>query len=460
MKKVLIVGRPNVGKSSLFNCLAKKKRALVINQPGVTRDILKQQCSWWGGQFEVWDSGGLLAKGSPLGELINKQVQLAVRHADQILFVVSAHSGLQDEDKTIFKLIKKSGQPFLILVNKVDEIEKAPLLLSDFSCLGESLLPCSFEQGTGIPEIVEWILSQRLLKGTALEKSCAGDKSLKHKGFHQHNLKGTATDKNPSHQQKVQLLLTGPVNVGKSTLSNSLLKQDNSLTSPLPGTTLDVVKECFSYNSYVYSLCDTAGFKGAKKNKMESLSIFKTIQSFKSTDLVLLLLDGTRPANRMSARILNLCVKAHKPLILVVNKWDKVPKEGQTKEGYRKNLQQKFSFYSNLPVVFVSALKSEGLGALMKKVEEVHQKSCFQVSTSELNRFFTKVIRKMPSPVYGTQNVRFYYLTQIQQAPPSFIAFANYPEGVRDSYKRFIIKQIQKQWNLKGVPVRLSVLRK
>ena len=292
MKKVLIVGRPNVGKSSLFNRLAKKKSALVINQPGVTRDILKQQCSWWGGEFEVWDSGGLLAKGSPLEKLINQRVQLAVEQANLILFVLSAQSGFQDEDKTIFQLVKKSGKPFLTLVNKVDEIKKAPLLLSDFSRLGESLLPCSFEQGTGIPEIIEWILlkgatlgvsrvdgkhkrhtgfHQHNLQGATLGVSRGADKHKRHTGFHQHNLQGATLgvsrgdDKNSPYPQTIRLLLTGKVNVGKSALSNSLLKQDHSLVSPLPGTTLDVVETGFSYHSQVYSLCDTAGFKGAKK---------------------------------------------------------------------------------------------------------------------------------------------------------------------------------------------------
>ena len=339
----------------------------------------------------------------------------------------------------------------------MDEIKKAPLLLSDFCRLGEELMPCSFEQGQGVPEIVEWILSH-----DSRAKSVKQAKDVPLEGYPSYNQgdleKEVSSNKmRVSHKTEVRLLLAGKTNVGKSTLSNVLLRQERSLISPLPGTTLDVVEGRFTYGPRVYSLCDTAGFMGAGKNKMESLSILKTTQNFKTADLILLLLDGGHSPDRASARILDLCVQEHKPVIMVVNKWDKVDKQ-KIKEEYRKTVQQKWAFYLDLPVVFVSALKEKGLGVLMKKVEEVYQKSRFQISTSELNRFFTTVIRKAPSPVYGTQNVKFYYLTQTKQVPPSFIAFANYPEGVRGSYKRFIIKQIQKKWNLKGVPVRLSVL--
>ena len=460
MNKVLIVGRPNVGKSSLFNRLIKKKKALVINQPGVTRDILKQKCSWWGGTFEVWDSGGLWAKGSPWSQLINVQVQSAVSKVNMVLLVMSARSGFQDEDKTVFRLIKKSGCPFLILINKVDEVKNTHALLSDFRGLGAELLPCAFEQGRGVPEIVEWILSQ-ISKESRSKVGAPSNNTPRVLGTAL-RAKNRAPSINtlcvlPRPRGEPGVLLVGKTNVGKSTLSNALLGQERSLVSPRPGTTLDIVEERFTYNSYVYSLCDTAGFVGgAKKSKLESLSNLKTTQSFKTANLILLLLEGPNGPDRATARILNLCVEEYKPTILVVNKWDKV--YTLRKEEYRKTIQQKFSFYPDLPVVFVSALKEQGLHALMQKVEEMYQKSYFQVSTSELNRFWTQVIRKAPSPVYGTQNVKFYYITQTQQVPPTFIAFANYPEGVRPSYKRFLMKQIQKKWNLKGVPVRLSIL--
>ncbi len=434
LKRVLIVGRPNVGKSSLFNRLVKRKKALVINQPGVTRDILKQKASWWGVDFEVWDSGGLWSEGSVWGELIDKKVQQAVQEVDIVLFVMDARSGFLEEDKKTFQVIKKSGKPFLTLVNKVDELDKSELLLSDFYRLGIDLFPCAFEKDKGISETVEWILSHSGKKRTENE---AVDSPV------------------------TSLLVVGKTNVGKSTLCNALLKKDRMLTSPLAGTTMDVVEDQFRYRGRFYSLLDTAG-KARTRDKMQSLADFKSHQSFKEADLILLLLDYSSGPSRQDARLIHSCLEEHKAVIVVVNKWDLSTKKDKaiSKEEYRKNIQDKFRFYSHLPVVFISALNTSGLGDLMKKVDEVYQKLHFRISTSELNRFFMEVIRKAPAPVYGVEDVKLYYITQTHQIPPSFIAFANYPQGVRDSYRRFLIRQIQNKWSLKGIPIRISVLHK
>ena len=421
-----------MGKSSLFNRLVRQRRALVINQPGVTRDILKQKTSWWGIDFEVWDSGGIWSEESVYSSLIDKKVQEAILESDLILFVMDARSGFVEADKKTFQLVKKSGKPFLALVNKVDELKKSDLLLSDFYRLGINLFPCAFEQDQGITEVVEWVLSY-------------SKKKVKVEGN--------------SFIPIVCLLVAGKTNVGKSTLCNALLKKDRMLTSPMAGTTVDVVEDQFQYGNRIYNLLDTAG-KTRVQNKTQSLADFKSHQSFKEADLILILVDYSTGPSRQDARLIHSCIEEHKAVIVAVNKWDLVTKTGKdiSKVEYRKNIQNKFRFYPNLPIVFISALSSSGLGDLMKKVDEVYQKLRFRISTSELNRFFTEVIRKAPSPVYGVRDVKFYYLTQTHQTPPSFIAFANYPEGIRDSYRRFLIRQIQGKWNLKGIPIRISVL--
>ena len=433
MHKVLIVGRPNVGKSSLFNRLARQRKALVVNQPGVTRDILKQRVSWWGVDFEVWDSGGLWAEESHWGSLIDKKVRQAIEQSDLVIFVMDARSGFLEEDKRTFHLVKRSGKPFLALVNKVDKLDQSESLLSDFYRMGISLLPCAFEKDKGVSEAVEWILSHAKNKSTSTVDSVSPHACL---------------------------LLAGKTNVGKSTLCNALLKKDRALISPVAGTTMDVIKDQFQYGGKTYTLLDTAGIEKntEKDQKTESLAELKTRQSFKQADVIMLLVDAFTGPSRQDARLLDFCVAAHKAVILVVNKWDLAIKQGKSKTEYRKNVQDKFRFYSNLPIVFISALDTTSLGALMKKVDEVHQKLHFRITTSELNRFFTEVIRKAPSPVYGVQDVKFYYLTQTHQTPPSFIAFANYPQGVRDSYRRFLVRQIQNKWNLKGIPIRILVL--
>lgn len=434
MKRILIVGRPNVGKSSLFNRLVRKRKALVINQPGVTRDILKQKASWWGIDFEVWDSGGLWSENSTWGSLIDKKVQQAIQESDLILFVMDARSGFLETDKRTFQLVKKSGKSFLTLVNKVDEMEKSDLLLSDFYCLGIDIFPCAFEKDKGVSEIVEWILSHVRKKET---------------------VKGNI------NIPIVSLLVAGKTNVGKSTLCNALLKKDRMLTSPIAGTTMDVVEDQFQYGNRLYTLLDTAG-KARTQDKAHSLADFKSHQIFKEADLILLLVDYSIGPSRQDARLIHTCMEEHKAVIVVVNKWDLNQKTNRTvsKENYRKKIQDKFRFYSDLPIVFISALNASGLGNLIKKVDEIYLKLHFRISTPELNRFFMDVIRKAPAPVYGVQDVKFYYLVQTHQIPPSFIAFANYPQGVRDSYCRFLIRQIQNKWNLKGIPIRISVLNR
>ena len=426
---MLILGRPNVGKSSLFNRLVQKRKALVADQPGLTRDILKEQVSWWGKDFEVWDSGGLWSQQQTWSALIDKKVQTAIKESDLILFVMSARSGLLEEDQKTYRLIKKSGKPFLNLVNKVDDINKADFLLSDFYSLGEELTPCAFEKDTGISTVVEWIV-----------------KHLSHKN----STAKTLSDKE-KQKKSVRLLMIGKVNVGKSTLGNALLKKDRLLTSDVPGTTSDIVADTFQHDKQSYTLLDTAGV-----GKVKTLTELKTYQSFKTADLILLLIDGVTGPTRRSARLLNTCLEEHKAVVVVVNKWDLV--SSVSKQKYRKNIQDKFRFYPDLPVVFISALHSSGLGLLMKKVDEIYKKTQVRISTSQLNRFFTEVIRKAPAPVYGAQDVKFYYLTQTHRAPPSFVAFANYPKGVREGYYRFLVRQIQKKWNLQGIPIRISIL--
>ena len=436
MKQVLIVGRPNVGKSSLFNKLVRKRKSLVINKPGVTRDILKEKASWWGGEFEVWDSGGWKGLDPDWSLAIDKKVQQAIQRVHCILFIVDAKAGLKNEDKEIFRTLKKSKKPFLILVNKVDQEKQTELLLSDFYEWGADVVACAFESDRGISEVVEWILKQQV---TPLKVE----------------------------KEVIRLLVVGKPNSGKSSLCNALLKQDRMIASAKSGTTVDIVEEYFLYNRKRYLLMDTAGLKQhRKKNTVqsansESLALFKSEQSFRQADLIWLLIESPSGPSRQDARIIHLCMAEHKAVIIVASKWDIISKTKEiSKLDFKKKIQDQFSFYSHLPIIFTSALNSVGLGHLMRESEEIYQKLNYRISTSELNRFFNRVIRKAPSPVYGVDNVKFYYLTQVRQQPPSFIAFANHPKGVKPAYRRFLIHQIQKKWNLKGIPLRLFIAPK
>ena len=443
LKKVLIAGRPNVGKSSLFNRLVKHKKALILNRPGVTRDILKHKASWWGKNFEVWDSGGLwgragLKNQAALAPLIDHKVKQALQAADMVLLVMDGREGLTDEDKKTFRLIKKSGKPFLTLINKIDNWNKKHHLLSDFARLGTRLAPCAFETDKGITDIVEWIASRI----PSLKNSEAT------------NLK--SAEKQTPVLSPPTLLTAGKPNVGKSLLFNTLLRKDRSLASPVKGTTVDVVEDTLTRQKNKYVLLDTAGFFNTKgKDLTAKLAQMKMQNSLKKSDLLLLLVESVSGPSRQDARLLELCLKEHKPALAVVSKWDLMPH--QSKKEYRTHLKEKFSFYPDLPVVFISSLKKQGLNGLLKKADDICRKMHTRIATSELNRFLTSATRKAPAPVYGVQDLKLYYWTQIRQNPPAFLGFANYPQAVTTAYRRFLIRQIQKQWKLQGIPLRLVI---
>ena len=351
---------------------------------------------------------------------------------------MDARKGCMDEDKKAFRMVKKSGKPFLAIVNKVDQLKQTDQMLAEFANLGVDLIPSAFEANKGISEIVEWIL-KHIHQNTQQEQ-----KNNQH--INKHHLPA-----------QINILTLGKPNVGKSLLCNALLKRNRMLTSSLKGTTVDIVEDKFQYRGLTYMLMDTAGFCRieGKKNPM-ALAGLKLQQNLKTADLLLLLIDAAVGPSRQDARLLELCANEHKAVILVVNKWD-LTNNTITKKEYRKKIQDKFLFYPDLPVVFTSALNKQGLGVLLKTVDQLYKKLCFRITTSELNRFLMAATRKTPSPVCGVQDVKFYYFTQTKHIPPHFIAFANYPKSVSPAYRRFLIHQIQNQWNLQGVPLQISV---
>lgn len=430
--KVAIVGRPNVGKSSLFNKLTRSRSAMVKDEPGVTRDILHDFTEWWGKGFEVVDTGGLTDSPDEISSLIKTQVSEYLKSVDAIVMVVDGREGMTAEDKDVFRQVNGLGKPFIVVVNKVDKTEKSEMYLSDFYLWGVDLLPASFEQAYNIDHIVEWILS-------------------------------FSTEETDEKPEGFRLSLVGKPNAGKSSLTNLLLGEERMLVSTVAGTTVDSVEEPFEYAGKTYLLSDTAGLRraGKRSGELETLGTFKTRDAIDRSELVLLVVDAQVGLSHQDARIVEQCLAKHKALILVVNKMDLTNETNKNyKAWFAEHLAKEFHFFRSIPYVFVSAKTGFGINTLFKKVEEVREKLGTRITTSKLNKFFTEVIKKAPSPVWGTENVKFYYLTQTKQKPPSFIAFANQPKGVTPSYRRFLVNQIQKEFGLEGIPLRIFVLPK
>ncbi len=432
LKRVAIVGRPNVGKSTLFNKLTRTRKAVVRNEPGVTRDIQIEPTEWWGKSFEVVDTGGLSEDKNGFTPLIREQVVEFLHAVDLILLVVDGRSGVMSEDRDAFRIVKESGKPYLIVVNKCDRTVEADHYLADFYELGTDLEPAAFESDFGIDNTVEWVIAH-----------LGEDEYVENEGF--------------------RLAVVGKPNAGKSSLVNRLLGEKRMLVSSTAGTTVDAIETPFELGGKQYILVDTAGLRrqALQKDGVEVLSSFKTRDAVHQADLILLVIDAVHGPTHQDSRIIELCLEVHKAIIVVANKSDLAQHEFENyRDWFRERVEREFHFFADIPLVFTSAKTGQGLDQLFKKIEDIRSKLAIRITTSKLNKFFTDVIKQAPSPVYRTENVKFYYLTQTQQSPPSFIAFANHPEGVTPSYRRFLIRKIQENWDLKGIPLRIFVMEK
>jgi GTP-binding protein len=345
--------------------------------------------------------------------------------------VMDGRDGLIPEDREILKIAQMTGKPFLLIVNKVDRQHEEDVKKAEFYEFGEDVLAASFEQRRGLGEILEWI----------------------HRAL---------PEETEQIKEGVTIAIVGKPNVGKSSLVNALMGEKRMLVSDIAGTTTDSVDTPFIYNGRKYILVDTAGLrKSAKRDDhLEIISAFKSQESIRRADIVLLVVDGTVGPTDQDARIMQAVLEDHKGVILVANKSDigktEIPAYRETFKG---QVESTFHFFTDVPVVFSSAKTGIGMGDLLEKIEWVALKLETKISTSALNDFFFEVIRKAPAPVWGVKNVKFYYLTQTKQQPPAFIAFANHPDGVDNSYRRFLIKNIKEKFDLSGIPLRIFVMK-
>jgi len=429
--KVAVIGRPNVGKSTLFNIVTETRKAVVKNQAGVTRDILIEPVEIWGKQFDMIDTGGITEAGDLFSKLIREQVSEFLYSVDLIIAVMDGRAGLVPEDRDIIRIAKQTGKPFLLVINKVDSVTEEEMAKADFYEFGVDVISASFEQRRGVGEILEWVTKQI-----------------------------------PEHKEEIaegiRIAIVGKPNVGKSSLSNAILGSNRMLVSDIAGTTIDSVESPFYVNDKKFYLVDTAGLRRSSRRgeDLEIISAFKSQEAIRRADLVLLVVDGTMGPTEQDAKIMQAILEDHRGVILVANKSDLGQKEvPEYRKTFREQVDRVFHFFDDVPIVFTSAKMSHGLNDLYEEVERVGEKLRYKIPTAELNEFFFETIRKAPAPVHGNNNVKFYYLTQTFQVPPAFIAFANHPEGVTTAYRRFLIKNIKQRWGLQGIPIRIFCMK-
>lgn len=443
-KKVGIIGPSNVGKSTFFNLMLKKKKALVKNIEGITRDFLIEEIVLGSVRFDLVDTGGISTKKDILSKAITENVYSHLSSFDLILFILDQKSQTLYEAKDILMKIKSTHKPFLTVMNKIDEQDNASFYESEFSQLGVPMVPASFENRKGIQFIKRWIL-----KHLKSEKKS----SLK---IENSNL---VLKKNFTH-----LVLVGRTNVGKSLLKNKILGYQRMLVSHQEGTTFDPVKTSFQLNQVDYFLTDTAGFKKKNqvKEKIESLSHFFSKKVLKKADVVLLVIDVLgQKISRQDLKIARFAMEAKKALILVLNKIDyekdfKLKKDVSIRKVFRESIKKEFHFFPNVPALFTSAKTGLGIKQLFEKIESVSKELQFKIPTASLNQFLRKSVFKTgPEAKVMKNQFKFFYSTQINQNPPSFVIFGKNADHIQTNKKRFLMKSIQKNWNLKSVPLKL-----
>jgi len=448
---IAIVGRPNVGKSTLFNRLAGWRRALVRDEPGVTRDRIVEEVEIGGRRLLIVDTAGLDpdAQGD-LSAAIQRQARSAAEEADGILFVVDGKTGLLPDDEVIAQILRRGSKPILTVVNKIDDPSHVERM-NDFYRLGFSLPPraISSEHGQGVFDALESLVERLALPPQGTQE--------------------TTESKSADGASLIKVAIVGRPNVGKSSLVNKLLGDERMVVSSEPGTTRDAVDVRIEDEDGAIVLIDTAGIRrpGKRKAAAEQVTAILALRAVERANIVLQLIDASENVTEQDAKIASMVLQRGRPLILLLNKWDLlgrgVEKEDAAKQ-IRTELERRLRFAADAPVLTISAKTGAGLDRIMPQVRRLDAMACMRIRTSELNRWLRETTQKH-SPAMATRSghnrrpIKFFYGTQVEAKPPLFMFFCTDPAGVQDSYKRFLENSLRKDFHLEGVPIRI-ILRK
>ena len=434
---VALVGRPNVGKSTLFNRLVEQRQAIVYEEPGVTRDRQYGEVQWCGKQFTLIDTGGYLESDVDRWSApIRAQVQEALSEADLLLFILDSRSGLLAADHTLAELLRKISKPILLIANKSEQIVQS-IAAADFYTLGigEELFEVSAVNGAGTGDMLDAVLSH-LPKEEYLTDSL--------------------------DQQLPRFVILGRPNVGKSTLLNTLVGKNRSIVSEEAGTTRDALSTHYKHYGKELLLIDTAGLRKRAKAKenIEFFSSLRAISALQKSDVCLLLIDAREGLRAQDLHLLSLAERYHKGILLCVNKWDLVPKDTHTQAYLRKEMQQQLGELAHLPIHFCSATEKQGIYQLVEQGLSVYVARKQHIPTPELNTKLLKRLTETPPPAYRGKPTHIKYITQLKKPYPHFILFANRPQYIPLSYGRFIQKCLRKQFGFGGVPLLISFRKK
>jgi GTP-binding protein len=430
LPKLAIVGRPNVGKSALFNRICKQKIAIVDESEGVTRDRLYAESDLFGFRFEVIDTGGINPRSKiPFNEEIKRQAEIAIEEADTIIQVVDGQVGITDLDKEVAKILLHTKKPVCLAVNKIDHLSQTPLI-HQFHSLGISrLVPVSAAQGWQIAELLE----------TAFENVSILTREI---------------EENPN---AIKVAIVGRPNVGKSSLVNYLLDEERCIVSPIPGTTRDSIDISFTHEDQLYTLIDTAGIrrKRAEHEVVDKFAAIRTERAIERSDLCILLLDVQEGMTSQDKKIANRIEEAGKGCIILLNKWDLV--KGFRMEHCLRGIEEEVPFLKHCPKLFMSAKTGRNVDKIFPLIQEVHQNSLKRVTTHQLNKFIGAALQKNHPPMIMGKRLRIYYMAQVDVQPPKFILFVNYPNLMTETYKKYLYNQFRETYAFTGAPITLHL---
>ena len=425
---VAIVGKPNVGKSSLFNRIVGERRSIVYDEPGVTRDRIYAKATWLTREFNVIDTGGIEIENRPFQESIRIQAEIAIDEADVIIFMCDGRVEVSDDDYLIAKMLKKSNKPIVLAINKIDDISLSSNAY-DYYKLGidGDLIVCSTTHGIGIGDLLDKVIE--LL---------------------------------PQQQEKekddvIHFSLIGRPNVGKSSLYNAILNEERVIVSNIEGTTRDAIDTAFIRDGQDFVIIDTAGLrkKGKDYEAIDKYAAIRALSAIERSDVVLLVIDGSKGILEQDRSVVSYAVEENKPLIIIVNKWDLVDKEKNPMTEFIKDLKDNFKFCQYATYMFVSALTHQRVGQITEEIQKVYKNSSKHIPTSIINEIILDAYAYNPTPDFNGGRLKIFYANQVATNPPLIILFVNNPDYLHFSYKRYLENKLRERIDFEGTPIRI-----
>lgn len=429
---VAIVGRPNVGKSTIFNRIIGERRSIIEDTPGVTRDRIYAKGEWLTKEFQLIDTGGIQLEDQPFRKEIEMQVEIAIEEADTIIFVVNGREGLTNDDNYIARMLQKSNKPVVLAVNKIDDAVFKDNIYEFYALGVGDPIPVSGSHGIGIGDILD---------------EC---------------VKNFPEQRSKEYEGMIRFAIIGQPNVGKSSLTNAILNQDRVIVSNIEGTTRDAVDTPFKREGREYVVIDTAGIRkrGKVYESIEKYSVLRAMSAIERADVILMVIDGETGIREQDKHVAGLAHEAGKGVIIVYNKWDAVEKDTHKMHEITEKIRQEFLYLDYAPIAFVSALNKSRIHTLFPLIDEVYDECTKRIDTSIINEVVLDAQMMTPPPTHNGKRLRIYYASQVSAAPPTFVLFVNDTELLHFSYKRYLENKLREAFGFTGAPIHIIVRKK